>query len=115
MPGCSGSRKHGATCGRSRGEGSLRRPRPRSPGTGLRINPAGESPAASDRAVNTITSAATLIAEHPLAGQRIHGEIRELVISFGATGLVALYRFLPLRQEVRILAVRHQRKLGYRP
>jgi hypothetical protein len=37
------------------------------------------------------------------------------VISFGATGFVALYRFVPLGQEVRVLAIRHQRELGYRP
>jgi len=75
----------------------------------------GEPPAASEGTARAISSAAALIGEHPLAGSRVHGDIRELVISFGATGFVALYRFLPLRQEVRILAVRHQRELGYRP
>jgi plasmid stabilization system protein ParE len=74
-----------------------------------------ENPAAAAGAVRAITSAVTLLAEHPLAGPRVHGDIRELVISYGATGFVALYRFVPLRQEVRILAVRHQRELGYRP
>lgn len=74
-----------------------------------------DNPTAAAGTVDAITSAATLIAEHPLAGPRVHGDIRELVISFGATGFVTLYRFLPLRQEVRILAVRHQRELGYRP
>lgn len=65
--------------------------------------------------MDAITSAVTLLAEHPLAGRRVHGDIRELVISFGATGFVALYRFLPLREEVRILAICHQRELRYRP
>jgi plasmid stabilization system protein ParE len=74
-----------------------------------------ENPAAANDAVRAITSAVALLAEHPLAGRRVHGDIRELVISYGATGFVALYRFLPLQQEVRILAVRHQRELGYRP
>lgn len=74
-----------------------------------------ENPAAAGAAVDAITSAVTLLAEHPLAGRRVHGDIRELVISFGATGFVALYRFLPLREEVRILAIRHQRELRYRP
>lgn len=74
-----------------------------------------DNPTAAAGAVSAITSAVTLLAEHPLAGRRIYGDIRELVISFGATGFVALYRFLPLRQGVRILSVRHQRELGYRP
>jgi plasmid stabilization system protein ParE len=74
-----------------------------------------ENPSDSNGSDHVIASAAMLIAEHPLAGPRVHGDIRELVISYGATGLVALYRFLPLQQEVRILAVRHQRELGYRP
>ncbi len=74
-----------------------------------------ENPAAATDAVRAITSAVTLLAEHPLAGRRVHGEIREMVISYGATGFIALYRFVPWRQEVRILVVRHQRELGYRP
>ena len=74
-----------------------------------------ENPAAAAGAVRANSSAAALLAEHPLAGRRVHGDIRELVISFGATGFVALYRFEPLRQEVRILALRHQRELRYRP
>lgn len=44
----------------------------------------------------------------------MHGDLRELVISYGRTGYVALYRFLPLRDEVRVLAIRHQREIGYR-
>jgi hypothetical protein len=35
------------------------------------------------------------------------------VISFGKTGYVALYRFLPQRGEIRVLAFRHQRELDY--
>jgi plasmid stabilization system protein ParE len=50
-----------------------------------------------------------------MAGRRLHGDIRQLVISYGQTGYVALYRFVPALQEVRILAIRHQRELRYRP
>src|SRR5207244_2445753 len=53
------------------------------------------------------------LAEHRLVGRRVQGELRELVISFGRTGYVALYRFVPARNQVRILAIRHQRELGY--
>jgi plasmid stabilization system protein ParE len=37
------------------------------------------------------------------------------VISYGHTGHVALYRFLVGRDEVRILAIRHQREVGFAP
>ncbi len=46
-------------------------------------------------------------------GRSIEGELRELVISFGRTGYIALYRFLPAADDVRILASRHQRELDY--
>lgn len=35
------------------------------------------------------------------------------MISFGRTGYLARYRFLPSRGEVRILAIWHQRELDY--
>lgn len=60
-----------------------------------------------------IREAVGMLARHPLIGRRIEGELRELVISFGKTGYVALYRFLPAQDQVRILAVRHQRELDY--
>ena len=42
------------------------------------------------------------------------GELRELVVSYGRTGYVALYRFLPARDLIRVLATRHQRALDFR-
>lgn len=60
-----------------------------------------------------IREAVEMLARHPLIGRRIEGEVRELVISFGKTGYVALYRFLPMRDEIRVLAIRHQRLLDY--
>lgn len=53
------------------------------------------------------------LASHPLIGRRIEGEVRELVISYGKTGYIALYRFLPEQNLIRILAIRHQRELDY--
>ena len=50
-----------------------------------------------------------------MIGRPIRGDLRELVIWFGRTGYVALYRFLPVRDEVRVLALRHQRELDYQP
>lgn len=60
-----------------------------------------------------IAGAIEMLAAHPLAGRRVEGEVRELVISYGKTGFVALYRFLPLADQVRVLTLRHQRELDY--
>jgi plasmid stabilization system protein ParE len=65
-----------------------------------------QHPDAAPAAVTAIQSAIDNLAAHPLVGRRIAGEVRELVISYGRTGYVALYRFVVARQEVRILAIR---------
>jgi plasmid stabilization system protein ParE len=71
-----------------------------------------EATAAADAAAS-IQEAVNMLADHPLIGRPVEGDIRELVISFGRTGYVALYRFLPGWSQVRILAIRHQRELDY--
>ena len=75
----------------------------------------GETPATAVAAAEAIESAVNTLAAHPLVGRRIEGDLRELVISFGATGYVALYRFVVQDDEVRVLALRHQREIGYLP
>jgi hypothetical protein len=62
-----------------------------------------------------VRSAVETLAIHPLVGRRVEGDLRELVISFGATGHIALYRFLVQQDEVRVLALRSQREIGYLP
>ena len=52
-----------------------------------------------------------MLAQHPYVGRRVEREVRELVISFGRSGYIALYRYLPVKDEVRVLALRHQREL----
>ncbi|MGB6449455.1 MAG: type II toxin-antitoxin system RelE/ParE family toxin [Steroidobacteraceae bacterium] len=74
-----------------------------------------QNPAAALDAVTALQSAVDNLAAHPLIGQRIEGDVRELVISYGQTGYVALYRFVVAQNEVRILAIRHQRELGFQP
>jgi len=74
-----------------------------------------KNPSAASDAVIAIQSAVDNLAGHPLIGRRIEGEVRELVISYGQTGYVALYRFVVPQNEVRILAIRHQRELGFQP
>lgn len=74
-----------------------------------------ESTQAALDAMIAIQTAVDHLATHPLLGRRVEGEIRELVISYGKTGYIALYRFVIRRDEVRILALRHQRELGFVP
>jgi len=40
-------------------------------------------------------------------------DLRELVIAFGESGYVALYRHEPADDAVYVLAFRHQREAGY--
>ena len=74
-----------------------------------------ENPDAAIAAARAIRSAVESLAEHPLLGRRLHSDIRELVISFGQTGYIALYRFVVPQDEVRVLAIRHQREIGFVP
>jgi hypothetical protein len=63
----------------------------------------------------SIYSAVDCLAAHPLVGRRVEGDLRELVISYGASGYIALYRFDVQRDQVRVLALRGQREIGYLP
>jgi plasmid stabilization system protein ParE len=76
---------------------------------------ANDNPKAAVAAAAAIRSAVENLATHPLVGRRVVGDLRELVISYGATGYIALYRFVVQRDEVRVLALRHQREIGYLP
>jgi plasmid stabilization system protein ParE len=74
-----------------------------------------KNPTAALNAVTAIQSAVGSLGAHPFIGRRIEGEIRELTISYGQTGYVTLYRFVASQDEVRVLAIRHQRELGFQP
>ena len=67
------------------------------------------------RATTAIRSGIENLAAHPLIGRRVEGELRELIVSRGATGYVALYRFLIAEDEVRVLTLISQRELGFTP
>lgn len=72
-----------------------------------------ETAEAAVAAVEAIRSAVSMLEHHPLIGRIVTTDLRELVISYGRSGYVALYRFVPSRDEVRVLAIRHQRELDY--
>ena len=61
-----------------------------------------------------IRSAVEVLTRHPLIGRRVEGQLRELVISRGRAGYIALYRFDAPFDLVRVLRVRHQSEAGYR-
>jgi plasmid stabilization system protein ParE len=71
-------------------------------------------PGATERAAHAIVDATRILQDHPLIGRPVRGDIRELVISSGRTGYVALYRLRSGNARVEILTIRHQREAGYR-
>ena len=73
-----------------------------------------QAPESAPAVLARVSSAIENLADHPLIGRRVEGELRELVILRGASGYIALYRFDPVREIVRLLRIRHQRELGYR-
>ena len=50
---------------------------------------------------------------HPLIGRKAESGMRELVISRGRSGYVALYDYDVAVDTATILAIRHQREGGY--
>ena len=55
-----------------------------------------------------------MLERHPSVGRRVDKLRRELVITYGASGYLALYRYDSKPGVVRILRIRHQREAGYR-
>lgn len=73
-----------------------------------------KSPVAAQRAAATITKTIQLLGQHPQIGRPVEDmdpEFRELVIDFGDSGYIALYRLEG--DAVVVLAIRHQREVGY--
>jgi len=63
-----------------------------------------------------VRSAVLILEEHPEIGRPAGNgtSLRELIISHGKTGYLALYQYSRAEHLVRVLAVRHQREAGYR-
>jgi plasmid stabilization system protein ParE len=74
---------------------------------------ADSNPESGSRALTAIRAAVEVLSQHPLIGRTAEAGLRELVISYGNTGYVALYWFVPERDEIIVLALRHQRELDY--
>lgn len=67
------------------------------------------------RALRAIEEAVGLLRRHPYLGRPAEQDTRELVISSGKTGYLALYWVDEVDGTVFVLALRHQRELGYTP
>ena len=74
-----------------------------------------KAPEAARRAGQAIEQQFLLLETAPNLGRPYPelSELRELVITFGDSGYVALYRYEPADDAVYILAFRHQREAGY--
>jgi len=70
-------------------------------------------PRAAVESIDLIEEAVILLKRHPLIGRIVEHGLRELVISRGRTGYVALYSFEEAQETVLVLAIRHQREAGY--
>lgn len=70
---------------------------------------------AAARLIDAIESGISLLSTTPFAGRKVSGDasLRELLIGFGSTGLVALYE-VEDGEVSTVLAVRHQREDDYR-
>ena len=67
-------------------------------------------PASAAETTDLIVNAFMTLRDHPAIGRTVEHGLRELVISRGRSGYLALYRFDLSRNFVRILSVRHQRE-----
>jgi len=72
-----------------------------------------EEPVAALRTYDLLLGALEVLRTYPSIGRPVDGILRELVISRGGTGYLALYEYDALADRVVILALRHQREAGY--
>ena len=64
--------------------------------------------------IETIIDALDILETSPLIGRPVAFGLRELIISTGASGYLALYRYDPAQDTVFVLAVRSQRERDYK-
>jgi plasmid stabilization system protein ParE len=70
-----------------------------------------------DGLAQTLIQAIETLGSSPFIGRPVRARVRELIISAGKTGYVALYRVArevaPRAVRIEVLALRHQRESGY--
>jgi len=65
--------------------------------------------------IELIESAIQILSQHPLIGRTCDTHLRELVISRGKSGYVAIYSFDEKKNAVLICSIRHQKESGITP
>ena len=73
-----------------------------------------EWPLGATATVDMVVDALHFLAQHPKIGRPVAHGLRELVISRGKSGYLALYDYDEQHDMVVVLALRHQREAGYR-
>jgi plasmid stabilization system protein ParE len=59
-----------------------------------------------------LISGLAILRDHPLVGRKVEHGLRELMISRGRSGYIALYRYDAASDTVLVLALRHQREIA---
>ncbi len=70
-------------------------------------------PQEAAQTVDLVVDALAILEHHPRIGRPVAHGMRELVISRGKTGYLALYEYDEVNDLVIVLAVRHQREQDY--
>ena len=73
----------------------------------------GTDPDAAADTAKIVVDAIEVLHRHPEIGRPGEGDFRELIISRGRTGYVALYSYDERDDTVVVHAIRHQREAGY--
>ena len=72
-----------------------------------------KDPSAAIETAELVTGATSMLEKHPLLGRAATDDLRELVISRGQSGYLALYDYDAVTDTIVILAIRHQLEAGY--
>ncbi len=75
-----------------------------------------KNPRAAIRAAEAIKHSLNLLQAEPAKGRPLDDlpELRELIIPFGESGYIALYRYDVTTDSLYVLAFRHQKEVGYK-
>lgn len=71
-------------------------------------------PDSAPEITDLIIEAIRILENHPLVGRPVELDMKELVISHGQTGYLALYSYEEPQDTVLVLAIRHQREAGFK-
>jgi len=74
-----------------------------------------DAPKAALAAIDVIRDGIEILERHPLIGRSCEEGLRELLISYGKSGYMALYSYEQRQDVVLVLAIRNQREAGYSP